>query len=50
VRYPARNALSSGRPVLDAAWLEDAKLVVVRRTYAGRVSRSLTVDNFQMVQ
>jgi hypothetical protein len=47
IRYPSRGTI--GAP-LDAAWLADAELVRVTADYAGRVSRSVTVENFQMVR
>jgi hypothetical protein len=35
-------------PALDGAWLDGADLAVVETAYAGRVSRTLTIDGFRM--
>jgi hypothetical protein len=47
IRFPSRGTVESP---LDAAWLADAEIVRVAADYAGLVSRSLTVENFQMVR
>jgi hypothetical protein len=48
-RYPARGT-STTAPLIDAAWLDGAELVRIRKSYAGHVSRSLTIDDFRMVR
>jgi hypothetical protein len=47
VRYPAQGTT---QPVLDPAWLANAELVRVTAEYAGYISRSVTMDGFQMVR
>ena len=47
MHFPARSRVASD-PVIDAAWLAAAQLAVVETAYAGRVTRSLTVDGFKM--
>jgi hypothetical protein len=47
IRYPSRGDL--GVPV-DPAWLAGAEVVRVTADYAGRVTRSFTIDNFQIAR
>jgi len=47
VSYPPRGGPYASA-ALDADWLRDADIVVVDRTYRGRLSRTLTVDGFTM--
>ena len=47
LHFPSRMSRPDAtRPRLDAAWLADAELVVVERVYAGRVTRTLTAEDF----
>jgi hypothetical protein len=45
--FPARES-GADAPALDSAWLDGADLAVIETTYAGRVSRTLTIDGFRM--
>jgi hypothetical protein len=45
--FPARGATAVA-PFIDATWLDGADLVVIETGYAGRVTRTLTVDGFRM--
>jgi hypothetical protein len=47
VRYPSRGTMT---PALDPSWLANAEIVRVTADYAGYVSRSIAIDNFQMVR
>jgi hypothetical protein len=45
--FPGRRSRADAkRPQLDTAWLKDAELVVVENVYAGRVTRTLTAEDF----
>jgi hypothetical protein len=45
--FPPRDP-TAARPTIDAAWLDGAELVVIETAYAGRVTRTVTVDGFRM--
>jgi hypothetical protein len=45
--FPARGAGTAPSPI-DAAWLDGAELAVIETAYAGRVTRTVTVDGFMM--
>jgi hypothetical protein len=47
--FPERSfgSVSASSPI-DTAWLDGADLVVIETAYAGRVSRTVTVDGFTM--
>jgi hypothetical protein len=45
--FPARGD-SAATPPIDAAWLDGADIVVIETAYAGRVTRTLSVDGFKM--
>jgi hypothetical protein len=45
--FPARGD-SAAPPPIDAAWLDGADIVVIETAYAGRVTRTLSVDGFKM--
>jgi hypothetical protein len=47
--FPARGPFDRG-PRIDAAWLDGADLAIVESTYAGHVSRTMTIEDFRMVQ
>ena len=47
LQFPSRGPEAASPPI-DAAWLDGADLVVIETAYAGRVTRSLTVDGFKM--
>jgi hypothetical protein len=49
-RFPQAGVRGEGSPVIDAGWLAGADLVKIHIAYAGHVTRSLTIDNFRMVQ
>ena len=44
VRFPGPE--SGNAPALDAAWFDEAELVVLETDWAGVVSRPLTIDPF----
>jgi ABC-type transport system involved in multi-copper enzyme maturation permease subunit len=46
-RFPAEDAAT---PPIDAAWLSGAELVRINTRYAGRLTRTLTIENFRMSQ
>ena len=46
--FPARGEETAATPPIDAAWLDGADIVVIETAYAGRVTRTLTVDEFKM--
>jgi hypothetical protein len=46
--FPARDYGAAAAVPIDTAWLDGADLVVLETAYAGRVSRTLTVDGFTM--
>jgi hypothetical protein len=50
-RFPGRSADgNSANPLLDASWLAGAEVVRIKSGYAGHVTRSLTINDFRMVQ
>ncbi len=48
LRFPSRGQPLEPRVRIDPEWLDAADLVVVEKTYGGRVTRSLAVDDFQI--
>jgi hypothetical protein len=46
-QFPSRGLVTAARPI-DAVWLDEADLAVIETVYAGRVTRTLTVDGFRM--
>ena len=49
VEFPGRvRGRAAATSPIDAAWLDGADLAVVETEYAGRVTRTLTVDGFTM--
>jgi ABC-type transport system involved in multi-copper enzyme maturation permease subunit len=48
-RFPVDAPIES-KPVLDASWIDHAELAIVETTYAGRVSRSISIDDFRMAR
>jgi ABC-type transport system involved in multi-copper enzyme maturation permease subunit len=48
LQFPSRDQPLEPRVRIDPGWLDAADLVVIDRAYAGRVTRSLTVDDFQI--
>ena len=46
--FPTSRISPDSTVRLDAVWLDGAELVVIESAYAGRVTRSLTVDGFRM--
>ena len=46
LKYPQSFERSGRGPAIDAAWLDEAELVVVETAYAGSVRRSITIDDF----
>jgi hypothetical protein len=46
--FPPRVGPSSIPSPIDAAWLDGAELVVIETAYAGRVTRTIAVDDFRM--
>jgi hypothetical protein len=47
--YPALSPFGPA-PKIDAAWLDDADLAVIDTEYAGRITRSLSIDGFTMAK
>ena len=45
--FPSGRGSDVPSPI-DAAWLDGADLLVIERAYAGRLTRSFTVDGFTM--
>ena len=48
LQFPSRDQPLEPRVRIDPEWLDAADLVVVENAYAGRVTRSLAVDDFQI--
>jgi hypothetical protein len=46
-QFPSRGP-AGAMPPIDATWLDGADLAVIETAYAGRVTRTLTVDGFKM--
>lgn len=46
--YPTGGLQPPDAPMIDGAWLGAADLAVIETSYAGRVTRSVTVDGFRM--
>jgi hypothetical protein len=49
-RFPGVDRSAAGGPAIDDAWLSGAELVRVRTVLAGRVTRTINIDDFAMVR
>jgi len=49
-RFPPESPRGEASPAIDPAWVAGAELVRISISYAGHVTRSLTIENFRIAQ